>query len=1056
MLRKFPRTNSGINLLRPLAGLLLVGLGFAGVAAAQSVPFPTYQVGQNANGSQGPDYPSTLPTPWVVSDGTIITPVGTQVYLGITTRAKAVALNPNTSTHSAAVLQMGAPQAVTIFNTQTGAVLQTYTPAAGTDPDGSNTGITYSPDGKYLLFSQDGNSFYGTLKQGAFVAIAKVDPTTGMLSDYAQVPVPMAVNAEGYLNNVTCFPNSPGGTNGSFNIPCGYSVSMFSDAVLTSYPTGIAVSADGKTAYVVLDNNDTLAKNDLTTTPPTKVAEIRVGNVPHSVVISPDGKTAYVSNEAGRIATEKDFQEYSNGTPVVAQYPTGSTATGTVSVVNLATFTVTGTISTGLHPTGMAFSGKNLLVADTYSDDISVIDTTCNQEVTRINLGLPVAVPGEWESAYGAGPNSIAVDVANKLAYVALYNANAIAVVDLREKVWNPVLGMIPVGYAPSSVVLDVADNALLVANDKGIGTTGYGVLPPPTNTYENSYAKYYGVHSFNTHQDLGTVSIVPVPDFNTLYLLTSQVYRNNHWDLWENIQSASGGNRWAKPVAIPAKIGDPSLIKHIFVIIRENRTYDQMLGDVVGGNGDPSLAVFGDNSTYAEYPVVTPNAHALVQRFPLLDNFYDPSRQSADGHNWIVQAMAPYSDDIQSPDWLRDYPSNGGDAIAYQKKGHLWDVAATAGIKVKNYGEYIEYNTFTVPGCTPNNMTLDNTYSGTVPPTALPFIVSNSCEPSWTQFYNDALLYEAGKEPQLQYYNAIGSVTPLPNLYKITVQNYPQFDLGIPDQYRVDVWKQDFSKDLANGTVPQLEFLWIMSDHTTGPPNATAEQADNDLAVGRVIDIISHSSVWCDSAIFIEEDDAQNGVDHVDGHRSPGYIVSPYVKQQVNKDGTGTGVVADSTFYTQVNMTRTIEQILGLTPMNQNDLVASPMRTLFIDNPPADNFQPWKHVENQVPLCYGVAGYTPPSNIPPSFNTCSSATAALHDSPKVKALRDGWLNMKAKVFAAKYHTPDSLDPDTVSHFDWYEATGFKVPFPGEKTVRPASDFNKAALAKTDDDEDGR
>ena len=322
-----------------------------------------------------------------------------------------------------------------------------------------------------------------------------------------------------------------------------------------------------------------------------------------------------------------------------------------------------------------------------------------------------------------------------------------------------------------------------------------------------------------------------------------------------------------------------------------------------------------------------------------------------------------------------------------------------------------------------------------------LPFVVSDSCEPSWSQFYNDTLEYESGNETQLQYYNAIGSVTPLPNLYKITVQNFPQFDLGIPDQYRVDVWKQDFAKDVAAGTVPQLEFIWIMCDHTTGPPNATAEEADNDLAIGRIIDYISHSSVWKDSAIFIEEDDAQNGVDHVDGHRSPGYVVSPYVKQQVNSDGTGAGVTEESTFYTQVNMTRTIEQILGLKPMNQNDLVASPMRTLFINNPPKDNFLPWTHVPNQTPLCYGVAGYVAPTNITPSLNTCSTTTAALHDSPAVKALRAGWLKMKTEVFAAKYHMPDSLDPDTVSHFDWYEATGFKVPFPGEKKVRPASDF---------------
>ena len=160
-----------------------------------------------------------------------------------------------------------------------------------------------------------------------------------------------------------------------------------------------------------------------------------MGNVPHSVVISPDGKTAYVSNEAGRIATDKDFQEYSNGTPVVAEYPTGSLAKGTISVVNIenGAFAVTGDIKVGHHPTGMALWGKNLLVANTYDDTISVIDTDGNTEVGKINLGLPIGVPGEWKSAYGAGPNSIAVDAKNNVAYVALYNANAIAVVDLND-----------------------------------------------------------------------------------------------------------------------------------------------------------------------------------------------------------------------------------------------------------------------------------------------------------------------------------------------------------------------------------------------------------------------------------------------------------------------------------------------------------------------------------------------------------------------------------------------------------------------------------------------
>jgi YVTN family beta-propeller protein len=1021
-------------------------------AFAQSVPFPTYSAGANTGASTGPTYAQPLAKPWVVGDGQILTPAGTQVYLGTTTRAKAVAVNPS-GNHTAAVLQMGAPQAVTVFNTQTGAIVQNYSVpytkasgAASLNSDGSSTGITYSPDGKFLLFSQDGGS-----GPTSFVSIASVDSATGMLSNYAQVQVPIDVNAEGLLTHVTCFPNSPGGTSGSFNIPCGFPTSIFSDQKFTSYPMGIAVAPDGKTAYAVLDNNDTLTKIDLTAATPVEGAEVRVGNVPHSVVVSPDGRMAYVSNEAGRIATAEDFQEYSNGTPVVAEYPTGSIARGTVSVVDLSTFNVVRSIPVGHHPTGMAFWGKKLLVANTYSDSLSVIDTATNSEERKIELRLPIGVPGRWQPVNGAGPNSIAVDQARHVAYVALYNANAIAVVDLKEREssdleGSAILGLIPVGYAPASVVLDSADNALLVANDKGLGTTGFGVAPPPTKSAENSYSKSYGVAGFNTHQDLGTVSIVPVPTRDDLWAMTRQVIQNNHWDLAQNIWSAGGGSASEEPVVIPRRIGDPSKIKHVFVIIRENRTYDQILGDVAGGNGDPTLAVFGVNSTYSQYPVVTPNAHALVQRFPLLDNFYDPSRQSADGHNWITQAMAPYADDVQSPDWLRDYPSNGGDAIAYQKKGHLWDVAAEAHVKMKNYGEYIEYNTFNVPGCTPTNQ-----YPST-PPTPLPFVYSGSCEPTWTQFYNDTLEYENGKETQLQYFNVIGSVTPLPNLNKITVQNYPQFDLGIPDQYRFDVWNQDFQADVAAGQVPQLEFMWISSDHTGGPPTATAMQADNDLALGRFVDAISHSPVWKDSVIFVEEDDAQNGVDHVDGHRSPGYVISPYVNQQVNSDGSGAGVSRDSTFYTQVNMTRTIEQILGISPMNQSDLVASPMRTLFVDNPPATNFLPWTHVPSGVPLTFGVAGYVAPSNlsanlVTPVQNTLPAPNAA------IRALQAGWLEKKAQIFAGRYHSPDSEDVDTVSHYNWYEATGFRVPFPGEKKVRPAKDFKGAAPVGGDSDD---
>jgi|HubBroStandDraft_6_1064221.scaffolds.fasta_scaffold47045_1 YVTN family beta-propeller protein len=959
--QKKSRNKSRPNRLRPLTGVLAAGLSVSTLAFAQSKEYPKYVTGPQANGS------------WVVSSGQVINPAGTQVDLGIRVRAKAIALNPNAKTHTAAVLTMGATQAVEVFDTDTGNVLQNYA-TFGSDSSGSYSGIAYSADGKYLVFSQDSSN----------IAITKVT-SVGLLEDDAQISVPP--------NNsfITCFPNSPPASYGN---PCGSFYSSY-----TSYPGGVALSKDGSSAYALLNQNDTLTQIDLTANPPTQGTQIRVGNAPHSIVIASNGTTAYVSNEGGRAATEADFQINSAGTEIVADPVVGAAITGTVSVVDLPTMTVTANISTGLHPTGMAFNGKYLLVANTYSDTISVIDTSTNVVAWTIDVGLPIGVPGQG-SAYGAAPDSIAVNSKAGVAYVALYNANAIGVINLTKGATSPVIGMIPVAYAPSSVVLDAANNTLIVANDKGIGA-------------RLSYECDYDVCAYNTHQDNGTVSIVPIPLSGTLQTMTQQVIYNNHWDLAQNIASASGGSPKTKPTAIPAKIGDPSLIKHVFLIVRENRTYDQILGDVAAGNGDASLAVFGDGSAAGGTPV-TPNVHALVTRFPLLDNFYDPSRQSADGHQWITEGMAPYADDIQSPDWIRSYPGgNAGDALAYQNKGFLFSEAAAAGLSVKLYGEYIENNTYLQPN-------------------------GSTSEPSWSQFYADSQCFEGGPncgppgtpgEKTLYYQNTVQAEASVPAVSNHMVTNFPYFDLGIPDQFRVDLWVQDFNNDLKAGTVPGLSILWIMCDHTGGPPVPIAEEADNDLAVGRIIDYISHSSVWSSSAIFLEEDDAQNGVDHVDGHRSPGYIVSPYTVQ---------GGPTDHTYYTQVNMTRTMEQILGLPPMNQFDLVASPMRTDFVKGtPPESNFQPWTHVANQVPLNQGVGQNEDHSK----------------ESRKVQELRAAWLKKKTEIFAGKLNKPDAEDPDTVNHLNWYMSTGFTRPYPGEKTVRPPSEFNKPAPAGEDSDD---
>ena len=318
--RNKSRNKSRIKRLRRLAGLLAAVLSLGALAAAQSELYPTYFTGPQPNGS------------WVVSDGQIITPAGTQVNLGIQVRAKAIALNPNVGSHTAAVLLMGASQAVEVFDTMTGDVLQNYI-TFGHDPTGSYSGIAYSADGKRLVFSQDSSN----------VTIAKVS-AEGLLEDDAQVSVPP--------NNsfITCFPNSPPGD----GVPCG---TLWSTG--TSYPGGLALSKDGKSAYALLNQNNTLAKIDLTAKPPMQGEQIRVGNAPHSIVIDSNGTTAYVSNEGGRAARKRDFQIYSAGTEIVADPVVGAAITGTVSAVDLASMKVTATISTGLHPTGMALYGPS-------------------------------------------------------------------------------------------------------------------------------------------------------------------------------------------------------------------------------------------------------------------------------------------------------------------------------------------------------------------------------------------------------------------------------------------------------------------------------------------------------------------------------------------------------------------------------------------------------------------------------------------------------------------------------------------------------------------------
>ena len=883
----------------------------------------------------------------VVSDNQTLTPAGRIVELGSPVRAKAIALNPNGKSHTAAVLLMGSPQPIIVVDTLAGQVVQRFLPAdatAGTAKErsaGSFNGITYSSDGTRLLFSQDNN----------YVAVAKVDRETGLLSNEQRVGLPEPPADGRPYHNAK-----------SIN------------------PGGIAFSENCEYAYVALNAANTLGVIDLTASPARLVKQIPVGNVPNTVVVR--GNYAYVSNEGGRPATHEDFTNYSDGTPIVVDPKDAFTLTGTVSVVDLTTGKQVKTIPVGLHPAGMTIAGSKLYVANAYSDSLSIIDLQTDKVTRTIGLSVPIA-----GGVFGSGPNGVAVTEDGK-AYVTLGQANAVAVVNLQGRDVNPVIGYIPTAYFPTSISYDKSRRQLVIADDKGLGSRG------STTTTK-------GVVGYNTHADMGVVNLISEPNASELTKFSKQVFANNHWDLTTNIEVGKESiDPKAVPVAVPRHIGEPSLIKYVFLIIKENRTYDQMLGDVAWGNGAPELAVFAS---------AVPNQHAFVKRFPLLDNVYAPSRQSSDGHPWIGMSGSFYSNDILSPDWIRSYPGGqADDALTNTPQGFLWTPVEARGLTARLYGEWSS-------GTKVSRKADGSTYS-------------------WTDFYNTSLCKEgkAAASECIVPDSAIHVASAIPSAAKIMDPQFPPFNLDIPDQYRVDYWIPEFQRLVAANQVPNLTILWLPDDHTAGTlkghPYPINYQADNDLALGRMVDAISHSKVWGQSAIFVEEDDSQAGADHVDGHRQPVYIISPYTAApQVGGQGK-----AIHTTYTAENINRTIENILGTQPLTQFDLVASPMFDAFQNTP----------------------DLTPYDVVP--------AVIALNDGPDLPAgkvaslspMEKAWLKATAKVMKGKYDKADSVDPNFLNHVTWYATTGWNRPYPGEDRVLAPGPLAKAAMKYSGDDDD--
>jgi len=699
-------------------------------------------------------------------------------------------------------------------------------------------------------------------------------------------------------------------------------------AIARAEPSGLSLSPDGSRLYVALNMTNEVAAIDTATN--AIVKRIPVGTYPYTTVVSADGSKVYVSNWGGRIPGPTDVTD--GMFPVAVDPRTGIPISGTVSVIDTASNAVIKTIDVGLHPTGLALSpaGDRVYVTNANSDTVSAISTLTDSVVKTLHVG-----GSDRESLLGSSPNAVTVTPDGRTLYVANASQNAIAVVDVGARSDDAVRGLIPTGWYPTAVIVDSTGDRLFIASGYGFGSIAPTVPPGEGRSYQDR---------------VGVISILDVPNRKELDRFTKQVRDNN--DVLPPVDDNAargrddddrdehGRDRHGRD-PIPMHPGERSPIKHVFYIIKENRTYDQVFGDMPQGNGDPSLVQFGRD--------VTPNHHALAEQFALLDNYYGPGDQSALGHRWVLQAYPST--------WVHKYGNarNNQNPMLLGPTDAIYDSAKAHGLHVRAYGER-GANTIT-------------------PSTA-----------TWTDIYND---WKNGTS-NVQI-DARAVIVGLRDVYH---PKYPAAESRVPDQYRADIFLKDFAEFEKNGDLPQLVLLLLYDDHTEGTspgfPTPRAQVADNDLALGRIVEAVSRSRYWKESAIFVTEDDSQDGLDHVDGHRTVGLVISPYTRR---------GSV-DSHFYSIVNMFRTIKQILGLPPGNQFDLAAEPMFTTFTSRP---NFTPYSAVPNNVPLN--------------------------EMNPPVAALRGLQRELAEFSLAIDSSEPDSAPADMLNRAIWHSVKGFDTPY---------------------------
>jgi YVTN family beta-propeller protein len=778
-------------------------------------------------------------------------------------------------------------------------------------------------------------------------------------------------------NNVTRFPVN---SDGSLGAPTTFALPKINGQ--SPLPGQIVYSPDGKTVYVAVNGNNTVMSLDPTTG--TVKNTWNVGIAPRELAFV--GSKLYVSNEGGRLAQPGDQTINSYGTQVPANTYLGTSTTGTVSVIDTSNPAATvGSIGVGLHPTALYVAGNAVFVANTNSDTVSVIDSTKDAVVQTI------ATQPWLTSQVGYEPTSIALTQDNHLL-VTLGRANAVAVYRYTGKPQEPVsfIGLLPTDYFPSEIA--TVGNSIVITNTRGIDARGPDLV----------FSKGPGTAPATGHGTHGTTASLTrftLPSDRDIAKSTSTVFAQNGWT-FNSVAQASG--RSPKAVPVPTKLGDPSTIKHVFVLVKENRTYDQVYGDMPQGNGDASLAQFGAK--------VTPNQHALAKQFGLYDNTYDIGTNSAEGHNWLMQGDDPEYTESSAGEYTRSYDTED-DVLGHQRSGFLWTAVESAGKTARNFGEFNQFET-------------------------------KPAAATWQKYYCVAKNVDAGGNPGQLTDPSIRQDTesPIPSLNAITNHDYPKFDTDIPDLYRYEIWKQDFE---TNGPAA-LNMFWLSSDHTGGTPDPEAQVADGDLAVGKIVDEISHSKYWKDSAIFVVEDDSQDGADHVDGHRAPIQIISPWAQH---------GKV-DSTYYSQITMVRTIEQILGAQPLNQKLAAATPMYGAFTNKP---NYTPFNTLPNQVPLTEGVADTSLCG--PDTLGLKGAAAQTLNEEvakktaipAAEKGIAAQWQTWRSQQhFTGNSAVPDFADPEQMNRYTWYQTHNWKVPYPGDSKIYAPAQVPGAYIPSSD------